>query len=356
MNVVGIEVIRRNRAAVAVVAGEKVELTYGDTLRVNVSFDYRGISQPVTLYGAIGVRGIGFDEKVHGETSIDLPESLTDFTPCPRSVDIPITADISPGTDYDLYCKIREYPEAGLPEVDNVIDIVGIPPTYELIHETVYHFAYIYDGEVEDVIATFKTDPFIPSAWAGEQFAKKLEEEYRARGGNVLEVRVYVDKTPILWTDYRIELIGTTLGEEVPVGIGVAGIPIAIAVLIIALAIIAIIVVATLMWERFQRSFDHKPGLEEVKIAWGKEALILDIQDAEAYWERPVTPTETLEGMAEEELRDHLDQIAEEEIPPDEVSPWLALALVGGLGLLGAGAAFALSKPKGALATPKGKP
>ncbi|MBA7712192.1 hypothetical protein ES703_121162 [subsurface metagenome] len=50
--------------------------------------------------------------------------------------------------------------------------------------------------------------------------------------------------------------------------------------------------------------------------------------------------------MSEEELRDLLDQIAEEEVKP-EVSPWLAVALVGGLAILGAGAAFALAgRPK----------
>ncbi len=350
MNIVGIEVRRNTGVAVGVIAGEKVELTYGDTLRVNVNFDYRGISQTVTLYGAIGVRApLSFDEILHNEVSIDLPESLT-FTPCPRSVDIPITADINPGTDYDLYVKIREYPEAGLPEVDNVIDIVGMPPTYELIQETIYPFSYIYDGEVEVTIATFKIDPFLPSAWAGELFAKKLDEEYRARGGRPLEVRVYVDKTPLLWTDYRIELIGTPLGEEVEVAaVGVAGIPIAIAVLIIALAIIAVIVVATLMWERFQASFEQKPGLEEVKPAWGKETLILAIQDAEVHWERPVTPPETLVGMSEEELRVLLDQIAEEEVPSEVI--WLPLAVVGGIAILGAGVAVAVVSYKR-----KGKP
>ncbi|GAH88270.1 unnamed protein product, partial [marine sediment metagenome] len=35
------------------------------------------------------------------------------------------------------------------------------------------------------------------------------------------------------------------------------------------------------------------------------------IHDSEEYWERPLTPTETLEGMSEAELRDYLDQIAE---------------------------------------------
>ncbi|GAI84204.1 unnamed protein product, partial [marine sediment metagenome] len=59
------------------------------------------------------------------------------------------------------------------------------------------------------------------------------------------------------------------------------------------------------------------------------------------YWERPLTPTETLEGMSEAELRDYLDKIAEEEVAP-EVS-WWPLAVIGGLGVLGVGAAIALT-------------
>ncbi|GAJ21722.1 unnamed protein product [marine sediment metagenome] len=51
MNITGIEVIKRNLgvAAIGVVAGEKIELTYDDTLRVNVSFDYRGLAMKTTL-------------------------------------------------------------------------------------------------------------------------------------------------------------------------------------------------------------------------------------------------------------------------------------------------------------------
>ncbi|GAH61577.1 unnamed protein product [marine sediment metagenome] len=51
MNITGVEVIRRNPgvAAIGVVAGEKIELTYDDTLRVNVSFDYRGLAMKTTL-------------------------------------------------------------------------------------------------------------------------------------------------------------------------------------------------------------------------------------------------------------------------------------------------------------------
>jgi len=351
VNITGIEVIKRNPgvAAIGVVTGEKIELTYGDTLRVNVSFDYRGLAGSASLYGAIGNRGlVSFDEILSNEVSIDLPESTADFTPCERSVEIGITPDIDPGTDYDLYVKIKEYPEAGMPEVDDVIDIVGIPPTYELVQHTIYHFAYIYDGDVEVSTATFKTDPFTPADWVAQKFADALESEVRKAGGKVLEVKVYVDKTPLLWTDFRIEVIGTPLGGPVEAAPGIAvGIPIWLAIILVCLAITAVIVVATLAFKTVMEAFKHTPGLEDVKPAWGKEALILDIQDAEEYWERTPTPVETLEGMSEAELRDLLDQIAEAEVPPVEMWPLLAL---GGLGVVGLGAiavAYALTKPTG---------
>ncbi len=149
MNITSMEVSRPGVAAIGVLPGEKIELTYGDTLKVNVSFDYRGLAGSATLYGAIGNRGlISFDEIINGEQTFELPESLT-FTPYERSVEIPITSDIDPGTDYDLYVKIKEYSEAGYPEVDDIIDIVGIPPTYELIQHTIYPYAYIYDVNPE---------------------------------------------------------------------------------------------------------------------------------------------------------------------------------------------------------------
>ncbi|MBA7552240.1 hypothetical protein ES705_44798 [subsurface metagenome] len=45
--------------------------------------------------------------------------------------------------------------------------------------------------------------------------------------------------------------------------------------------------------------------------------------------------------MSEAELRDHLDQIAEEEVTP-EVS-WWPLVLIGGLAVVSAGAAIAIA-------------
>ena len=216
-----------------------------------------------------------------------------------------------------------------------------LPPEYELIQHTISHFAYIYDGDAEVNIATFKIDPFTPSAWAAKNFADALESEARKEGARVLETKVYVDTTPLLWTDIRIEVTGTPLGGEVGAATG-RGISVGIApwlaIILVCLAIIAVIVVATLAFKTVMETFKKKPGLEDMKPAWGKEALILDIQDAEEHWERPPTPVETLEGMSEEELRDHLDQIAEEEVPTEPEFPW-PLVLIGGLGVLGVGAA-----------------
>ena len=351
MQITSVEVIKRNLApgspvAIRAIPGEKLELTYGETLQVNVSFDYRGPAPKATLYGAIGVRGVFFNEILANTRDISLPPSPMEFTPGVASVDIAITSEISPGTGYDLYVKLLEYPEAGVSEVDNVIDITGIPPTYELIQHTIYPFAYIYDGDVEMTTATFKTDPFTPSAWMGEEFASKLEEEVRARGGRVLEAKVYVDTTPLLWTNFRIEVTGTPLegGMEAAAGVSV-GIALWLAIILVCLAIIAVIVVATLMWERFMGTFKTYPGLHDVKPGWGKETLMLTIHDSEEYWERPLTPTETLEGMSEAELRDYLDKIAEEEVP-DKVD-WGALAILGGLAVLGVGAAVVFTAGRG---------
>ncbi|GAJ02276.1 unnamed protein product, partial [marine sediment metagenome] len=103
--------------------------------------------------------------------------------------------------------------------------------------------------------------------------------------------------------------------------------------------------------KQFIGIFKTKPGLEDMKPMWGKEALILDIKDTEWHLEqegrleRPVTPTETLEGMSEEELRVMLDKLGEIVVPPWLELPW-ALVAVGAVGVLGVGAALALAPRK----------
>ena len=352
MNITGIEVIRGNPGpglAVEVAPPGKLELTYGDTLRITTGFDYRGRAVDITLYGAIGNRRgfpiYDFDEIISNEAKYKTPDSQTAFVPVEASVDIPIMADIAPGPNYDIYCKIKEYPGVGMPEVDDVIAITGIPPTFELLEETIYPFAYIYDGPHDGGTFTFKTDPFTPTSWVAGILAGRVESEVRKAGGRMLEMRVYVNKSPLLWTDWRIEVVSAlpkTAGVAMSLGIAWW------AVAILAALAIALIIVITWAAKEIAGLFKRKPGLEEVKPAWKKETLILTIQDAEEYWERPATPVETLEEMSEEELREYLDQIAEEEVAPEE-GIGLGLAIVAA-GVLGVGAlavgAYALSRPK----------
>ncbi|GAI59262.1 unnamed protein product, partial [marine sediment metagenome] len=88
----------------------------------------------------------------------------------------------------------------------------------------------------------------------------------------------------------------------------------------------------------------HRKGLdEETKKTFSRETLIAMILDLS-----PETPPETLEGMEDQELRDLLNQLLAELAPP--ISPWGVLAVVGGLGVLGVGAAVAV-----AMATPVGR-
>ena len=145
MNIIGLEVVES--PGISIAPPGKLESTYGQTLRITTRFSYRGPAVDITLYGSIGNRGwAGFDEIISAETTHQTPNSPTAFVPVTASVDIPITVDISPGTDYDLYVKLLEYPEAGAPEVDDIIDIVGIPPVPPPEEEKKFPWTWVIVG------------------------------------------------------------------------------------------------------------------------------------------------------------------------------------------------------------------
>ncbi len=338
MTITGIEVIRHNPGvAVGVPVGEKLTVEVGDTVRVHMTVDYRGLAIDGAIWTAIGWQ-VGvvipeFYETFTSRTPVHFDKS-DEFVTYEFDCDVDILTlrpaeELLYGTTLDMYAKIMEVegPDIFTPTYEDVIEWTKPIEEYELIQHTIYHFAYIYDGDVEVSTITFKSSPFTPADWVAEKFAAELENEARKEGGRVLEMKVYADTSPLFWTDFRIELTGIPPGEVAGTGVGI-GIPfwvkLVIGVLAFALAL------AILAWavKTIASVFQRKPGLADMKPAWGKEALILDIQDSEEYWERTLTPVETLQGMSEEELRVLLDKIAEEEVK--EEFP-LALVIVGGV-------------------------
>ena len=341
MIITNIEVISRNAQ---VSPGETLELDYGDILRIYVGLEYQGAGRNVTLYGAIGKRRpvIGFDEIIHAEAALSLPDTPGGFLPAEGSVDILITEDLDPGL-YDIYCKILENPEAGLPEVADAIEVVGLPPTFTLIQETLYPYAYVYDGKVDKAIFTCKTVPFVPSAWAAEQFAAAIEEEVANAGGRIIEVKAYADITPLMWSDLRVEVKSTPLLMETARSVG--AIPLWAAIVIAALGVAIAVAIITWSVKKLVESFQHEPISEEIKITWSRDTLKSVIHDFEDKLNRSPTPDEELEQMSDQGLRDYCDELAEVIVPPGVGISWLPWVVVGGVALLGVGA-VALSQRK----------
>jgi hypothetical protein len=105
----------------------KLTVMVGDKVRVKATISYRGTALNDYFYAAIGVRGaLYFDEILNAQVAISFPQ-CPDWTSFQLTVDIPITSAIAPKSNYDLYVKIVGHTEAGLPEVDDCIDVVGTP-------------------------------------------------------------------------------------------------------------------------------------------------------------------------------------------------------------------------------------
>jgi len=355
MNITSIEVARPGVAAIGVLPGERIELTYGDTLKVNVSFDYRGLARETILEGAIGklhrFPTDWLEVLLKSGTTIDIPESF-EFTTYERSVEIPITSDIDPGTDYDLSVSLLDYREAGHPTEVDVIDIVGIPPTFDLIQHTIHPASYVWEGEEEVCIIEFPLTPEqIPfTQWGGLKLADIFASTVEAEGNSLLEVKVWEDTTPIFWTNYRVEIKAAVASEEQGVAAPVWPWLVAIGAVLVSLPWKAIIVgslsvlgIWIVGWviEKLIKAVDrviHKPPAltDEIIEGLGREDLIPMILYKAPRVEYEVSPEE-LEAMSDDGLRALLmelrDRQAREEIE------WWPLVIIGGVAVLGVGAA-----------------
>ncbi|GAJ24739.1 unnamed protein product, partial [marine sediment metagenome] len=188
---------------------------------------------------------------------------------------------------------------------------------YVEIQHTIYPWAYIFEGDAEVCTFEFKLTPEqIPGTeWLAERIVDAFVSELEKEGSRLLELKVYEDTTPMFWTNYRVEVTATASPIAwMPIIIGV------LAILFVVAIIFAIKAVESLIY--------HRKGLdEETKKKFSRETLTTMILDL-----APETPPETLEGMADQELRDLLNQI----LAKKKEFPWELVALgvlgVGGLG------------------------
>lgn len=196
-----------------------------------------------------------------------------------------------------------------------------LPPKYVLIQETIHPWAYIFEGKAEVCTFDFKLTPEqIPGTeWLAQRIADSFVRELEKEGSWLLELRVYEDTTPTFWTNYRVEVTATAsplLWNLIIIGV--------LAVLFVVALVFAIKSVESLIY--------HRKGLDEETLkTFSRGTLIAMILDL-----APETPRATLEAMEDQELRDLLSRLLGEKAPPAE---WWPLAVLGGLGVLGVGAA-----------------
>jgi len=367
MTITGIEVIRRNPGVagnpmtIGVPAGEKLPVNVGDTVRVHMTVDYRGDAIDGAVWTAIGWQtGIiipEFIEAFNSRTPVHFDQSV-DFVTYPIVCDVPIP-DISGyriefglyGNVLDMYAKIMEVPGPDIFTDINmgVIEVVEVSE-YNLIQHTINPAAYIWEGEAEVCTIEFPLTPEqIPfTQWGGLKLAETFAANVEAEGNSLLEVKVYEDTTPLLWTNYRVEIKAAVASEEQ--GIGVWPWLVAIGAVLVKLPW-AFIIKGTLtllgIWlvgwviERLIKSVDrviHKPSAltDEIIDALGREDLIPMILYKAPRVDYEVTPEE-LEAMSDDGLRALLKELRDRQVA--EEAEWWPLAVIGGVAVLGVGAA-----------------
>lgn len=103
---------------------EPSQAKIGDTIRITARVEHRGSADVATIYAAIGIKGVWFDEILYGERGWSFAQS-TGWEVYYPWVDILITSAISPGT-YDAYVKVKA-PLLVSPTVYDCITIVAVP-------------------------------------------------------------------------------------------------------------------------------------------------------------------------------------------------------------------------------------
>ncbi|MBA7666995.1 hypothetical protein ES703_75080 [subsurface metagenome] len=227
-----------------------------------------------------------------------------------------------------------------------------VPPEYVLIQHTIHPAAYVYEDEAEVCVIEFPLTPDqLPfTQWGGLKLAETFANAVEAEGNSLLEVWVYEDTTPMLWTNYRIEIKAAVASEEPGVAVWPWLVPLGAKLLTLpwgfiikgTLTLLGIWLVGWVI-EKLIKAVDrviHKPSAltDEVIEGLEREDLIPMILYKAPRVDYEVSPEE-LEAMSDDGLRALLKELRDRQV--EEISPWGILALVGGLGIVGVGAAVA---------------
>jgi len=121
-----------------------------------------------------------------------------------------------------------------------------IPPEYELVQHTEYPAAKTFVGVASQCTFTFKLTPEqIPgTGWLGIKVATALADRIADKGSEMLDLKIYEDTTPMLWTNY---IVIATCIETSPFPWAVV-IPLVLAVLFIVAITFLIKEVKTIDW------------------------------------------------------------------------------------------------------------
>jgi len=203
-----------------------------------------------------------------------------------------------------------------------------LPAKWELQYHYIDPWAYFYEGSAEQAIAEYTLPPEeFPFT---DDMAKKLTNGLidklteGAPGARLLEVKLYFDKAGPLWSRWLIEVTASvpqaagTIGYVIPWPLIIKG-----AIIIAALILVYFIVktVTTAM-------FHPKALSEDVKKQWSKETLIGILTDL-----RPEYSPEELGQMSDQELRDLVNRVYEEEVAPRKGLPWYAWLGITGIAI-----------------------
>ncbi len=214
-----------------------------------------------------------------------------------------------------------------------------ISPKYELIQHVITPWAYFYEGDAE--VASISFTLIKGTTWLAIDVANKFADELEARGSELLEGEFYKDASSIIQDRYLVKISYAVPSGVSGVGaIGVYIPPIVWTIIFYAAigALVAFLVSHAVNWVK-SMLYSPPPLSEEVKMQWSRETLTGMVIDL-----RPEYSPEELAGKTDQELRDLLNKIYEEEVPPRGI-PWWGWAIIGGVGIAGAGLALRFLSP-----------